>query len=305
MEKTLLTLKLAPAAWCDRAAAMLASSIRGAPCYRVGDLRAEVLEGRATLVSVTSDAGELVGYVVLRVERYQGGAEGVIVAAAGKLAGAKLYGHVVPALERLFLGVSSFRIESCRRGAARELEALGYLPTHVVWRKIAPRPELAGDDRLEALHAAGGEACLRPTWRDRAPDVRGRPGKLHGGGGGSSSSASTQTTNNVDRRLVTDAGSVGVSGDSSSVTINTLDAGAISGAIELIRASDQETTKRLNDVLGVASSVFDKAAGQVDRGASLVATAYDQAKGAGDEKTILIGVAIAAVALVAITVIRK
>lgn len=313
MEKT-VTLTIAPAAWCDQAAAMLARTIRGAPCYTVDDMRAEIEQGPAALYSVTRDSGELVGYVVLRVELYQGGAEGVIVAGAGELMGAKLYGQVLPALERMFTGVSSIRVEACRRGAVRELLELGYLPTHAIMRKNVdqlqtasdsgvPNP-LAPDHVLEQLQAAGGEACHRPTWRDRAPDLRSRPGKLHGGGGGSSSSSSTQSTINQDRRIVADGGGVGISADSSTVTINALDAGAIERALDFAKASDQETGKTLNQVLGLAAGVFDKAGRSVDASADRVAQAYSEARGTGTEKTVLIAAGLAVVAIVAIKVLK-
>lgn len=296
MEAHQVVLTIAPAAWCDQAAAMLAGSIRGAPCYTIEDMRAEIALGGAKLYSVTSDSGELVGFAVLRVEHYQGGAEGVIVAGAGKIAGGNLYSHIVPALERLFTGVKTIRVESCRRAATEVLLELGYLPTHAIFRKAAPL-ELRGDDALEAL--AG---CMADT--RGGPDIRGRPGKLHGGGGGKSSSSSTQETNNIDRRIVADGGSIGISSDSSSVTINALDGGAINAALDFAKASDQETGRTLNQVLGIAANVFDKAGRNVDSSAALVARAYDDAKGAGAEKTILIGAALATVAIVALKVLK-
>jgi len=274
---------------------MLATTIRGAPCYTVRDLGAEVLAGGATLYRVTAQDGELVGFVVLRIELYQGGAEGVIVAGAGKLAGAKLYRQVVPALERMFTGVTSIRVESCRKAGTRALLELGYLPTHAVMRRVVERA--AGDDVLERLQHVNTEAR-------GGPDLRSRPHKLHGGGG-SSSSASSQAQTSIDKRLVVDSGSIGVSADSSTVTINALDAGAIEKAFAFATASDQETGKTLNQVLGLAADVFDKAGRQIESQTQLVATAYDTAKGQGSEKTVLFAAGLAVVGIVAIKVLAK
>jgi hypothetical protein len=41
---------------------MLASTIRGAPCYSIEDMRHEIERGGASLYSATTDAGELAGY---------------------------------------------------------------------------------------------------------------------------------------------------------------------------------------------------------------------------------------------------
>jgi len=78
------------------------------------------------------------------------------------------------------------------------------------------------------LYAAGetfGESCTRME--------SGR--RVYGGGGGSSSSSSNATTTqNTDRRQVVDGGSVGVSSDSSTVNVTTLDQGAVKQAIDLV-----------------------------------------------------------------------
>jgi len=293
--ETSLILTIAPAPWSDEAAAMLATTIRGAPCYTVRDLGAEVMRGDATLYRVSAEDGRLVGFVVLRIELYEGGAEGVIVAGAGELAGARLYRQVVPALERLFTGVKSIRVESCRKAGTKALLELGYLPTHAIMRRVVQ--PLRGDDVLEALQHANTQAL-------GGPDLRARPGKLHGGGGSSSSSSSQKTTS-IDKRLVVDTGSTGISADRSTVTINTLDGGAIQKAFDFATASDQETGKTLHDVLGLAANVFDKAGSQIQAQTQLVATAYDTAKGQGSEKTILFAAGLAVVGIVAIKVLAK
>lgn len=294
------------AAWCDQAAAMLASTIRGAPCYGVADYRREVEAGQASLFRLSvRDTRELVGYALLRVEHYAHGAEGVIVAGAGELAGGRLYPQIVPALERMFIGVKTIRVESCRRAGSRVLGELGYLPTHVVFRKPARR-ELRGADRLEALAMCGSEADGTGRRGTGGPDVRARPGKPYGGGGGgSSSSNSDQTTTNQDNRIVADSGGVGINATSSNVAVTVSDFGAVKAAIDLVGSTDERRTASLKDLLGAGLSVLDKAATQVEKQTALVAKAYDTAKGEGDQKTILAGAAIAAVALVAVKVFAK
>jgi len=298
MEARALILTISPATWCDQAAAMLATTIRGAPCYTVGDMRAEIAAGGAKLYSVTADTGELVGYVVMKIEHYEGGAEGVIVAGAGRLMGARLFREVLPALERMFTGVRSIRVDACRGGSLRELMRQGYKPTHAIVRKTVL--ELRGDDVLEELQGANLEAR-------GGPDLRARPGKLHGGGGGSSrsDSTSTQTTSNADRRIVADGGSTALSTDNSTVTINTLDAGAIQNAFKFASDNQQETGKTLQSVLGVAADVFTKAAASVDSSAAVVSKAYDNAQGQGDTKTYIAAAALAVVAVVAVRAFAK
>lgn len=302
-EKILL---IEPSAWCDEAAQYLSATLSGVPCFTVADYLAEVESGTARLYRVTCE-GSLVGFVVLRVERYSGGAEGVILAASGGLAGAHLFAQVLPVLERMFVGVSSIRVDTGRPGAIRQLLRAGYVATHVVLRKpVSPIPRPLGDDLLEALDRAG--ACELG-----GPSIQSRPGRPHKGG---SSSSSSQTTQQIDRRQVVSEGAVGVSSDSSTVNISVLDQGAVARAgeiaaqaLELVKTSDQETGKNLSEVLGFARDVFmtgigvlDKAGTQIERQTELVATAYDLARGEGSEKQMVTIAAVAAVALVAVKV---
>lgn len=113
---------------------MLARSIRRAPCFGVADYRD--MPG-AMLYRVASE-GELVGYVVLRVVRQAHGAEGEIVAAAGRLPGADLTVAVLPALERMFSGVQGFTLTTARPGLLAKIAPLGYVVTHYTARKVAP-----------------------------------------------------------------------------------------------------------------------------------------------------------------------
>ena len=192
---------------------------------------------------------------------------------------------------------------------------------------------------------------------------------LGGGSGSSSSSASTSnvtdttTVQNFDKRVAVNSG-VGISSDSSTITVNAtstdaatvqaaldfattaqgtaalvqnnslvgaiesidranarstdavtlanshaLDfaASTVAGALGVVGQSDQMTNKTLNDALGFAQTVFtagvglvSKASDQVTQQNQLLATAYDNAKGDGTQKTQLMYVAIGAVALIAV-----
>lgn len=309
METREKILTIAEAAWSAEAGAMLEAALRGVPCFTAADFELELERNPdCRLYRVAErDSGELVGFVVLRIERYQGGAEGVLLAAAGRLGGAQLYGQVLPALESLFTGVKSFRADPCRAGAIRHLLAAGYLPTHVTMRKAAsPAPATRSEEELlEALAQLddlGG------------PDLRGGerragPRRLHKGG---SSSSSSTTTQNVDRRLVVDGGGVGFSSDGGTYTVNVLDQGAIAGALDLVKSSDQATQKTVNELLGFTKDIFvsgltvlDKAGKQVEQQTELVSKAYDDARGEGTQKNLIAAAALASVAIVAIKVWGK
>lgn len=119
-------------------------------------------------------------------------------------------------------------------------------------------------------------------------------------GGGGSSSSSSSATNNIDKRLVTGENSVGISADSSSVSVNVLDGGAIAGAFTFAREVDANAGKNLATVLNLAGSLFEKTAGALDKSAATVAQAYDQAKGQGADARVLAYGAMAVVALVAV-----
>lgn len=308
MERQQKTLVIEACAWCAEAGALLASALRGVPCFTAEDFRQELERNPDTGLYRISDqeSGRLVGYVVLRVERYQGGAEGVILAAAGELAGARLYGQVLPVLERMFHGVSSFRVDPCRAGAIRELLKAGYLPTHVTMRKPAgKRASSAPARRGELLEEL---AAVEPEARG-GPDLRATAHRLHKGG---SSSSSSQSVQNVDRRLVVGEGAIGLSSDGGTYTLNVLDGGAVSGALELVKASDQATAKTVSEQLGFTKEIFaagltvlDKAGKQVEAQTKLVANAFDTARGEGTQKNLIAAAALATVAIVAVKVWGK
>lgn len=277
-------LTIAPCAWTAEAARMLASTVRGAPCFTVDDLRREVDGSPDCKLYRVTDQGATVGYLVLRVERYAGGTEGVIVAAVGKLAGARLYPQMLPTIEGMFQGINSVRVDSCRKAGIAYLARAGYAPTHVTMRKKV-------------------NACTQPTpcQQQQGP-----------GGGGSSSSSTSQTTQNIDRRQVVDGNSIGVAADSGTLNVSVLDTGAVQSAIDLVKNSDQLTGKSVSDVLDFAKDVFtqgltvlDKAGAQVQAQTALVSKAYDNAQGEGAQKNYVAAAALATVAIVAVNVWSK
>lgn len=280
-------LTIAACAWCDEAARMLAATVRGAPCFKVDDYQRELDRdpNLNKLYRVSDEDGACVGYIVLRVEYFAGGAEGVIVAAAGRVAGARLYPQLLPEIERMFKGVKSLRVNTCREAGMRYLASAGYRPTHVTMRKSV-------------------NPCAQPT-----PCQQQQGG---GEGGGGSSSSSSQTTQNIDRRQVVDGNSIGVAADSGTLNVQVLDTGAVNSAIELVKHSDQITGESVSEVLGFAKDIFnsgltvlDKAGQQVSAQTQLVSQAYDNAKGEGTQKNLIAAAALATVAVVAIKVWGK
>ena len=111
----------------------------------------------------------------------------------------------------------------------------------------------------------------------------------------SSASSSSNQTTNIDKRIVQGSGGFAISPDSA--TVNLLDEGAVNAALT-------SSGKNLSDVLGFANHVFDVGAANVQATSSLVQSAYDNAKGAGDQKTILVVGVLAGVGVLALVAIR-
>ena len=126
------------------------------------------------------------------------------------------------------------------------------------------------------------------------------------GGGGSNSSNST-TTQNVDKRLVVDNG-VGVSSDSSTVTVTAIDHGAIEqsfqmgkAALDSIVTADANQGQTLDKIVGLADKLFTGGYDLLKTNQVSVNQAYETAKtletskGTVDNRTIIVlGVAAAA-----------
>ena len=132
-----MSLRLSTVAWSDEAARVLESSTKWFPLATVTDYRM-LVEGDpdARLYRCENDEG-LVGFVILKIERFTGGCEGVIIAAAGRAPGVDLVEQVLPQLESLFDGVKSYRVTTARAGLVKKLKRAGWLETHAVLRKVA------------------------------------------------------------------------------------------------------------------------------------------------------------------------
>ncbi len=123
---------------------------------------------------------------------------------------------------------------------------------------------------------------------------------------GGSSSANATTSNNIDKRLVVDSG-LGVSADSSTLTLTTLDGGAIGRAFDFAESADALQGQTVQQLLGLVDRVFENSFDVLDKNSeivktsgAMVATAYDNAKGEGDAKRLVAYGVIAAVAIVAV-----
>ncbi len=125
-------------------------------------------------------------------------------------------------------------------------------------------------------------------------------------GGGDSASTSTQqtTTSNQDRRLVTDAGALGISGDNANIspiitttttttTNNTdnsvkLDAGAVHDAIDLAKTSTAAAAQGITDAGDVTRNAINRLqSGFADFSAQLAAQSEHFASGLSDNSNLL------------------
>lgn len=133
-----------------------------------------------------------------------------------------------------------------------------------------------------------------------------------GGGGGSSSSSNATTTTNTDKRLVVNDG-IGISSDTSSVTVNALDAQIVSQALDTVKVADATAGQGFNTLMSLADKLFTGAGNLVagtqagalslaEQTAQTTNQAYQNAtaekSGSIDNKTIMILGAVAAAAFV-------
>lgn len=134
-------------------------------------------------------------------------------------------------------------------------------------------------------------------------------GPLGLGGGGSSSSNSTATkTTNTDKRLVVDNGAVGVSADSSNVTVNALDNGAVKNAFDFATNASNNSTLTMTQALQLAKSdlkVVSQNAQLVSQSAAGVAAAYQNVGQISSGQQYLIMGVLLIGGVVAVMAIRK
>ncbi len=150
------------------------------------------------------------------------------------------------------------------------------------------------------LYAVGepfGESCTQ----------RAAGRTIYGGGGGSSSSSSTATTTqNTDKRIAVEQG-IGISSDSSTVTVQALDAGIVSKALDTVASSDATAGAGFTQLLTLADKLFTGAGAVIEKTqdtalaqiGSLNASAND-ARGTIDQKTMIV-IAVAGAAAYALS----
>ena len=132
-----MTLRLSSCAWSDEAARVLESSTKWFPLASVEDYRLLLERDPDAGLYRCDDETGLIGFAILKVERFTGGAEGVIIAASAHKEGVHLVELLLPAIEGLFKGVTSYRVTTAREGLVWKLKNAGWLQTHVVMRKVA------------------------------------------------------------------------------------------------------------------------------------------------------------------------
>lgn len=131
-----MTMRLQSCQWSEEAARVLKPSCKWFPLAGVEDYRL-ILENEPTArLYRCEDDGELVGFLILKIDHYTGGSEGVILAAAAKHWGVDLVKTMLPAVEGLFQGVCCYSVSTARPGLVRKLQRAGWVQTHAVLRKI-------------------------------------------------------------------------------------------------------------------------------------------------------------------------
>jgi len=130
----------------------------------------------------------------------------------------------------------------------------------------------------------------------------------------SSSSNSTTTNNNIDRRQVVAEGAVGISTDGSTVnmTMQSMDAGIVTKALDTVAQADATAGQGFSQLLTLADRVITGAGGIIqatqqttDKQMDIVATTANDAKGAIDQKTIMVGIGVAGAVAIAFAVGNK
>lgn len=135
--------------------------------------------------------------------------------------------------------------------------------------------------------------AMGETIGDSATQQKLGGGYVCGGGGGSSSSTASTTTN-TDKRIAISDG-IGISSDSSTVNVQTVDAGIVTKALETVNMADATNGQGFQALLGLADKLFTTADGtlkttQATTLAQVGAlnTAQNDAKGSIDQKTIIV-----------------
>ena len=130
-------MKLSSCTWSDEAARVLESSTKWFPLATVEDYRLLLERDPDASLYRCDDEDGLVGFAILKIERFTGGSEGVIIACSAHKEGVHLVELLLPQLESLFAGVTSYRVTTAREGLIWKLQRAGWLQTHAVLRKAA------------------------------------------------------------------------------------------------------------------------------------------------------------------------
>lgn len=131
-----------------------------------------------------------------------------------------------------------------------------------------------------------------PRWelRHASPHAS---GYCFDGGGSSSSSSNASTTVTTDKRLAIESG-IGISSDSSTVNVTTLDAGIVAKALDTVASADATAGQGFDKLLGLADKLFTGGFKALESSQSLTTAAFsagvNDKAGALDNRTIAIGV---------------
>jgi hypothetical protein len=112
--------------WTDEAAHWLAQA-KGAAT--MADLIAQAKQGGLFYVR---HQGQTVGAFLLRIDQTASGPEGVIVAAAAKLAGVDMIESCMPTIEGKFSGCKFLRYHTGSPALARKMARRGFVPAEIV-----------------------------------------------------------------------------------------------------------------------------------------------------------------------------
>ncbi len=121
---------------------------------------------------------------------------------------------------------------------------------------------------------------------------------------GSSSSAVATTSNNTDKRIAVESG-IGISSDSSAITINALDGDIVKQALQTVQMSDATAGQGFQSLLSLADKFLSGANTAIGKtqdttlaAISAVSSAQNDAKGAVDQKTMIMLAAVAAAVVI-------
>lgn len=132
------SIKIEQGAWTEKAEYWIGQAVEK---HHLPSIRYQVNQHIAQLFylsSVTcslSDEKIICGAFVLRIDGNAENKEGVIVAAAGHVAGIDLMATCIPAIENKFIGCCAIRYHTGKPAVAKKMARLGYIADEIVCRK--------------------------------------------------------------------------------------------------------------------------------------------------------------------------